>query len=149
MEEDNKISQGELKRPPQLTILCVLSFIAGGLSIIANIYIYGFYDQIIMLIKEGNIPQLFGEDIDFTFLADISQSYFLWLVLLNASSIIGVYLMWNLNSVGFHVYALSEIILLIVPEIYIPGRPFPFFDIMISLVFILLYFKNLKLVGRL
>lgn len=149
MEEENKISQGELKRPPQLTLLCILSFIAGGLSIIGNLYIYGFYDQLITLIKEGNIPQFFGEDVDYSFLAEISQTYFLWLVLLNVSSVFGVFLMWKFNPIGFHVYTLSEILILIVPEIYIPGRPFPFFDILITLVFVLLYFKNLKLIGRL
>lgn len=149
MEEENLINQGNIERPPQLTLLCILSFIAGGLSIIGNLYIYGFYDQIINLIKEGNIPQLFGEDMDFSFLADISQAYFLWLVLLNVSSVIGVFLIWKLNPIGFHVYTLSEILILIIPEIYIPGRPFPFFDILITLVFVLLYFKNLKLIGRL
>jgi len=149
LEEKNKISQEDIKRTPQLTLLCILSFIAGGLSIIGNMYIYGFYDQLLTLIKEGNIPQFFGEEMDYSFLADISQTYFIWLVLLNVSSVIGVFLMWKLNSVGFHVYALSEILILIVPEIYIPGRPFPFFDIMITLVFVLLYFKNLKLLGRL
>ncbi len=149
MEEENKISQEEIKRPPQLTLLCILSFIAGGLSIIGNLYIYGFYDELLTLIKEGNIPQFFGEDVDYSFLADISQPYFLWLVLLNASSVIGVFLMWKFNAIGFHVYTLSEILILIVPEIYIPGRPFPFFDILITLVFVLLYFKNLKLLGRL
>jgi len=148
IEEDNN-QNTELKRPPQLTLLCVLSFISGGISIIGYLYFFGLYDQIVEMAKEGNIPQFFGEEVDYSFLIEISRTYYLWSLLLYISSVIGVFLIWNLNGIGFHVYALSQVLLLIIPEIYITAKPFPFFDIMITILFILLYFKNLKLLGRL
>lgn len=143
-EETNKI----IKRPDQLTFLCVLSFVGGGASILSNFLIYSMFDQIKEYFKDGSTQKLFGTEIDMGFFLSINPNFFLWQLLLFSLSIIGVYLMWNLKQHGFHIYSVSQILLLIIPEIYIPSLPFPLFEILLTVVFILLYFKNLKIIGK-
>jgi hypothetical protein len=147
MFEENKIKP-DVQRPAQLTLLCILSFIAGGFSILGNLYFYAFQDQIIILVENGFFQQFLDGNTTLDFLKDVSSNFFLWQFIANATSVIGVFLMWKLNSQGFHIYAISQIILILIPEIYLPGLPFPILDILLSLVFVLLYFKNLRSIGK-
>ena len=55
--------------------------------------------------------------------------------------------MWNLKKIGFHFYTIAQILLIIVSRVYMPQLPFPLFEIMISLVFITFYARNLKLMS--
>ncbi len=147
MNDKNDIKEN-FQRPAQLTLLCILSFVAGGFSILGNLYFYAFQDQIVTLVESGFFQQFLDGSVTLDFLRDVSPNFFLLQLLANATSVFGVLLMWKLNSTGFHIYAISQIILILIPEVYLPGIPFPIMDILLSLVFILLYFKNLKSIGR-
>lgn len=135
-------------RPSQLSFLCILSFIGGAASLLSNLFIYSLFDQIKVYLEDGANQKLLGTEIDMSFLLDINPDFFLFQIVLFAFSVYGVYLMWNLNMTGFHIYSVSQILLLILPEIYVPSLPFPFLEIALTVVFILLYFKNLKEVGK-
>ncbi len=136
------------QRPSQLSLLCILSFIGGGLSILSNLVIYSVFDQIKIYFEDGELQNFFGTEIDMGFLLNINPNFFLLQIVLFSFSVYGVYLMWNIDFKGFHIYSVSQVLLLIVPEIFIPSLPFPFFEIAITVVFILLYFKNLKEVEK-
>lgn len=137
-----------IKRPRNLAFLCILSFIGGGFNLLSNFFFYAFNEQIIELINNGTFNALYGEDLDMSFFIGINRNYFLLQILLFTASIIGVYFMWQLKSLGFNIYVTVQILLLILSEIYISGQPFPLIPILLSLVFILLYFKNLRDLGR-
>ncbi len=136
------------QRPSQLSLLCILSFIGGGLSILSNLVIYSVFDQIKIYFEDGELQNFFGTEIDMGFLLNINPNFFLLQIVLFSFSVYGVYLMWNIDFKGFHIYSVSQVLLLIVPEIFIPSLPFPFFEIALTVVFILLYFKNLKEVEK-
>ncbi len=136
------------QRPSQLSLLCILSFIGGGLSILSNLIIYSVFDQIKIYFEDGELQNFFGTEIDMGFLLNINPNFFLLQIVLFSFSVYGVYLMWNIDFKGFHIYSVSQVLLLIVPEIFIPSLPFPFFEIALTVVFILLYFKNLKEVEK-
>jgi len=135
-------------RNNQLSVLCILSFVGGGLSIFSNLLIWSLFDQVKEYFNNGAMQQIFGEQIDLSFIVSLNPNFFLWQIILYSISVYGVILMWNTKAYGFHVYSISQIVLLIIPEIFIPNLPFPLFEILLSLVFILLYYKNLKEIGR-
>jgi len=145
-EEVNNNTQRE--RPKQLTLLCVLSFVGGGASVLSNLFLYSAFDQIKEYLQGGNTQKILGTEIDMGFIISINPDFFLWQIVLFSFSIYGVFLMWNFKMYGFHIYSVSQILLLIMPEIYVPSLPFPLLEISITVVFILLYFKNLRIVGQ-
>ncbi len=130
------------ERPELLTILCILTFIGSGISILVNGFLFLIYDQIRDVFEQQDSYLLFGSEIDLSFLANISSWFFLWMGLAQLISFSGALQMFQLKKRGFHLYAIAQITLLIIPKLFIPSLPFPFLEMMISAVFILLYYKN-------
>jgi len=96
---------------------------------------------------ENGMFDFLAEDMDtgaLETLLSINASYFIFQAFLFALTIYGAYSMWNLNKVGFHIYTIAQILLLILPQAFLPELPFPTFELIISLIFITLYSKNLK-----
>jgi len=128
------------KRPSLLTLLCVLSFIGAGLATVSNFFVYFNYAMIVEMIEQESIEAM---GFDLGFFGRIDRSYFLISALLQVISFNGVRLMWNLRKAGFHLYAVSQLLILIVSTIYIykPADMFPMFDLLLATIFILLYLR--------
>jgi len=140
-------------RPKLLNVLCILTFIGSGLSLLSNSIMFVSIDYIIENIDlvqdyyENGMFKNIAADMDaniFDILLNINPMFFLLQSVMFAFAIYGAYLMWNLRKVGLHVYAISQLLLLIIPQVFLPELPFPFFDLVIALVFITLYAKNLS-----
>lgn len=109
------------QRPSGLTIWCVLSFINAGWQILANIVTFMMYN----LMKEIGQSEEYLEmmekfapnvdDIESAMQAQFAVSRMSYLVqaLLYVGSFIGVLYMWRLQKKGFHIYAISQILILI------------------------------------
>lgn len=109
------------KRPDGLTVACVLSFINAGWQILANIVTFLMYN----LMKEIGQSEEYLEmmekfapnvdDIESAMQAQFAVSRMSYLVqaLLYVGSFIGVLYMWRLQKKGFHIYAISQILILI------------------------------------
>ena len=132
-------------RPELLTVLCILTFIGSGTSLLANGVLYLMFDQLKELIEQQSVFSLMGSDVDLSFLLDIKSGFFLSQLLIYALSLYGAVQMFQLRKIGFHLYAIAQIALLIIPKIFVPNLPFPFFELMVSAVFVYLYYKNLHL----
>ncbi len=146
--EDNNNQENQVtQRPELLKILCILTFIGSGLSLISNSIMFLTIDIIRNYYAAGSFDFL-AEDLDLStleILINANSSYFIFQAILFALSFYGAYLMWNLKKVGFHFYTIAQIVLLILPQVFIPSMPFPTFELLLSLIFITLYAKNLKL----
>jgi len=70
--------------------------------------------------------------------------FFAFSALIYAASITGAVYMWKLKKIGFHVYTISQILLVIAPMYFfkLPGPGL--MDILLAGAFILLYSMNLK-----
>ena len=132
-------NNGENKRPEMLSIICVLTFIGSGLAAFSNLVIYLSFDMLLETYESGglNIP---GADIIFAF----AKSFFIISFLLYSFSFIGAINMWRLKKLGFHLYAIAQILLLIVPTLYVKTDQFPLFGFLVTAAFILFYFRHLK-----
>ena len=136
----------ENTRPELLKILCILTFIGSGLSLVSNLIMFMTIDIVREYFEKGMFDFL-EENMDLSaleILVSINSIYFLLQALLFALAIYGAYIMWNLRKLGFHFYVIAQIILLILPQIFLPGLPFPTFELIISAIFVTLYAKNLQ-----
>lgn len=133
-------------RPELLKILCILTFIGSGLSLLSNSIMFLTIDIIREYYQSGAFD-LLTKDMDtdvLGLLLSANSMYFVFQAALFGITIYGAYLMWYLKRVGFHIYTIAQILLLILPQIFLPEIPFPTFELLISLVFITLYAKNIS-----
>lgn len=146
MEDNHQPPDNHQQRPPMLTLLCVFTFAGSGLSAFANLILYLFYDLIKQMFEAGqfNFTESGLEMKSLKMVMNVSPGFFLFQGILYLVSLMGAIMMWKLNRTGFHLYAIAQILLLIIYEFYIPGAPFPIIPLLLSIIFILLYYRNLK-----
>jgi len=143
MVDNNEIINTEgKKRPEALTIICILTFIGSGLAAFSNLVIHLSYDMLLETYESGglNLP---GAEIVFTF----SKSFYLFSFFLYSFSLYGAIMMWRLRKLGFHTYAIAQILLLILPTLFVKTDQFPLFGVLLTATFILFYFRHLKLMN--
>jgi hypothetical protein len=138
IEQHPEISQ---KRPVLLTVLCILTFIGSGLNLLSSVLITVFF----------NAFQVVAEDISKAFdlpamdmLLNAPPAYFLVSSLLYALSGAGSLEMWKLRKRGFHMYAISQVLLIMMPMYFFKLMAPSFADIIFSGIFVMLYSVNLK-----
>ena len=132
------------QRPTLLTVLCILTFIGSGMNLFSGLVIAGFYDVFVAVAQEFaekfKIP---GIDL----LLETKPLFFLVTAIFYAGSLAGAILMMRLKKIGFHVYTIFQILLILAPMYFMhlptPGIPELFF----SGLFVLLYSTNLKVMS--
>lgn len=147
MIDQNSIPNNEIaKRPDGLTILCVLSFIGSGMAFISNFMVFFIFPSIPEIMESDEFIQMpnLEPELLLEFLTSAGRSYFLIASLLYLVSIIGVYFMWKLRKTGIHFYAMAQIALLIIPLIFISAELSALPSLLITVLFILLYSRFLK-----
>ena len=90
--------------------------------------------------------KLLGAEDGLDILFNVSSYFFLVQTFLYAISLYGAYKMWHLQKLGFHIYAIAQILILITPEMFVDGLPFPFIQLLVTATFVFLYFQNLRLI---
>lgn len=130
------------KRPNLLTTLCILTFIGSGMNLFSSLVIAGFYDIFV------EIAQEFSQKFNIPGMEQILEArpiYFVVSAVFYAVSIAGAILMLQLKKIGFHVYTIAQILLVIAPMyfMHLPGPGVP--ELLFSGLFILLYSMNLKI----
>lgn len=136
-----------LKRPDGLSILCVLSFIGSGLALLSNLYMFLLYNSIPEVLQSEELITIPGLDTDvmLNLIQSTSRSFFLFSSVTYAVSLFGVYLMWHLQKRGIHYYAVAQILILIISLLFIGGNYPVLPNLMMSLLFILLYSRFYKI----
>lgn len=137
------------QRPDGLTVICILSFIGGGLSLISNFAIFALYTELISAIENGEVMQL--PNIDMGMVLDLIKSsgrlYYLIITIFYLGSLYGVYKMWYLQKSGIHYYAIAQILLLILPLLFIDSGMSVFPSLVITVLFIYLYSRYQKIMS--
>lgn len=143
--EMEQLKENQQYRPTLLTVLLVLTYIGSGLSFFANTFIYVLFDPLKAYFLKNPVLDWMGTKLDFSFFPNLQPAFFLLQGLLAAMALAGALYMWKLKKVGFHLYTLSQLILLIIPKLFIPDAPFPLQQLAISGLFVYLYYNHLKL----
>ncbi len=128
----------------QLHFLLVLSFINTGLSLLSEIFMAAmlpsmstFFDT-----QREMFPDEMAIMIDRTL--GIPQWYFLILALLDAASVVGLVMMWQLRKNGFHCYALSKLLLILMPLLFLDRMYISIGNIMIAMLMIGYYYVLMR-----
>ena len=134
-QEDYNIEQEKPKRPVMLAVLCILSFINAVYNGIANFVSFAFYDTFQNLFEQmcngegmfADMAEQMGDNWEVMAQASslafsIGRGYYFFETLLYVASFIGVMMMWRLQKKGFHVYTISQILMLIVSSIFVISK---------------------------
>ena len=126
-QQFNDFENPEPQRPSGLSVWCVLSFINAGWQFLGNIISFLAYNVMQELgqseeyyeLVEKYVPDT--EQFENTMQAQlaVSRVSYLLTALLFVASFYGVLQMWKLQKRGFHIYAISQILILIVTAIFV------------------------------
>lgn len=129
-------------RPMMLTVLCILTFIGSGLNLFSSVVISLFFEpfklaaaSISETLELPGIEAILGAD----------RLFFVVSAAVYALSIFGAYNMFRLKRIGFHLYTIAQILLIIVPMYFfhLPGPSIV--DLMLSGAFVIFYATHLKI----
>ena len=147
-------------RPTGMTIFLVLSFINACWNILRSIVMYISTPMMAKMVENGEFEDAmepfvaaFGEEMrqammeTTTLLTSINPNYYLFTLVLFIGSLIGVLKMFKWDKRGLHIYAISQILILINASVYVYPlqHPSPFtYDLLITVMFILMYYLYFK-----
>lgn len=129
---------GTAQRPTFLTVLCILSFIGAGISIIMLLLAAAA-----MGVIEAGVA---GAEAQGAVVESQTGGIWLWVgisVVLSIVSLVGVIKMWKLQKSGFMIYAGASVAGMIVSVIMSGFGP-AIFGILVSAAFIVMYQLNTK-----
>lgn len=159
------IEQSSIKRPTGMTILLVLSFINACLQIFSSLGMYITAPIMSELLANGQMEEsmkpfftLFSmnqDDINqmmdvMEMRLSINRVFYLITAALYVGSMVGVVKMFKLQRIGFHIYSISQLLILITAAAFVyskQGQNTFFNDFLTTILCILiyhLYFKRLE-----
>lgn len=127
------------KRPTSLSMLCILTFIGSGISLISSIFVVAAFHAIPLLIEQTKMPE--AEQM-LNIITAAGRPFFAYMGILYAASLAGAIMMWKLRKTGFHFYVSSQLLMLALPLIMIAGYQIPFTTILLTASFVLGYALN-------
>lgn len=148
------------KRPTGMTILLVLSLINACWNILTSLVMYVMTPKMAEMVQTGQIEEimapysaLISEEQQqlamdgMKMMAQIEPKYWLFLLILFIGSLVGVIRMFKGDKRGLHIYAISQILMLINSSVYFyPKQAQSGFvsELLLTMIFILLYYLYFK-----
>ena len=148
------------KRPTGMTVFLVLSFLNACWNILRSLVMYFSTPMMAKMVENGEFDDAmepfvaaFGEEMrqammeSMTLLTSINPRYYLFTLVLFIGSLVGVLRMFKWDKRGLHIYAISQILMLINASVYVYPlqHPSPFtYDLLITAMFILMYYLYFK-----
>lgn len=162
---ENPFDESRLKRPTFLVVLCILTFIGSGWSVLSNLFSLftaDFYNGNTQMEQYSNmVGNMEDQGVSSFFSSFMNSSMELWQVTilhakeiamislsLSVVSLIGAIVMFQLKRWGFYLYTASQVLMLFVLP-YFAGFTIVVISSMllsgiVTLLFIILYAVNLK-----
>jgi hypothetical protein len=143
MSEDQPDPSPE-ETAPRLTffrILCIASLLGSGMGLVSYLFCGIFYDSLGPAIDAT--PFKMQREV-MEVLLSAGRWFFITNAIFYGLSLFGAVQMWNLRKIGFHFYAIAQILLLIVPMLFIHGNSETLPQAMVSGIFIFAYASNLR-----
>jgi hypothetical protein len=138
------------KRPQLLSVVAILSFIGSGLSFISYLMMSLYYHYFLDIMNT-NVAEVYKQmgiepDMIIDFFKNAGRPFFILSMLAYAGSLFGVYKMWNLQKVGLHYYAISQLIVLLLPLVFVSPQLSVVPGLLLTITFVLLYNRSFKLI---
>lgn len=129
---------------PRLTffrILCITTFLGSGLGSFSYL-VFGVFNDGLRPAIEASPFQMQREVVEM--LLGVNRWFFIVQAVFYGLSLLGAIQMWNLRKIGFHMYAIAQILLLIVPMLFSLGSSGTLPQAMVAGIFIFAYASNLR-----
>lgn len=152
--------QNPIKRPVGMTILLVLSLLNAIYQSLSSVILYIFSPTMKEMLDNGMMEESlrqFAPTMDSTMFEAVMENfsvqlavnpvYYLIMFVLFIGSLTGVLLMFKLQRLGFHIYSISQLLMLIANVVYVVPNQVQntfFNEFLITLMFILIYHMYLK-----
>lgn len=152
-----------VRRPAGMTFLLILSLINAIYQIMGAIMMYFFAPAMRTMMDSGELEEsvkMLVPSMDNTMFdammdnmaaqLSVSPTYYLILALLFIGSLTGVIKMFKLQRIGFHIYSISQLLMLIAAVVYVYPHQVQhsfFSEFLTTILFILmyhLYFKRIE-----
>lgn len=154
----------QVKRPVGMTILLVLSLLNAIYQIVSSLFIFILMPAMKQMVETNQIEDLlesYMPMLDSSMVETVTENlsvqlsvspyYYLLLAVLYAGSLAGVLRMFRLERIGFHIYSISQMLILIAEVAFVytklPQNPF-FNEFLMTVMFILIYhlfFKRIEI----
>lgn len=109
----------EYKRPSMLVVLCILTFISSGMNCLSYLLMPYIIPYLPEYISQVSMPtDLYAMVEELTL---IPSWKFIFLALCCAGSVVGAALLLKLKTVGFHVYAISKLLNILIAYFMLAG----------------------------
>lgn len=143
MESQQQIQS--LKR--SLRVVLVLSIIGSGANGLSSLFLAATLPALQQLFSSGEValPQEMMHVYDV--LLSSPRLYYVCLALLSMASLAGVIMMWNLRKNGVHLYTLAQLLMLIVPVLFLGKSFVAIGDIMLTVLFVGFYVITFRRIG--
>jgi hypothetical protein len=77
-------------------------------------------------------------------MASIPQPFYAGMAVLGLLSVVGCVLMWNLRRSGYHCYAIAQLMMLVLPLLFLGKGFLGIGDVMFTALFLFIYYLQLK-----
>jgi hypothetical protein len=150
--EELKQTALQKKRPTLLTVLAVLSFIGSGISFFSYLMMSIYYNAFLEVFQSdlAETYKQIGVEIDtdtiINFFNAAGRPFFIFSTLAYFGSLYGVYKMWNLQKVGIHFYTISQLVVLLLPLLFVSSDLSAAPGLLFTLLFVLLYYRSFKMI---
>ncbi|MDQ3048181.1 MAG: hypothetical protein M3R27_11590 [Bacteroidota bacterium] len=152
MEQTNTGAEVTAKRPTFLTVLCILSFVAAGIAVIASII---GYMGMAVVEGMGGMEGLANADgvegmttmpgmEDAMAMMVHAKTLLIVGIVITAIALFGVIQMWKQKKMGFYIYTGAQVIGIIIPIAIAGMVAFSALGLFFSIAFIVMYGLNLK-----
>jgi len=157
MEQTNAVQEN--KRPTFLTVLCILTFVGVGISIVTSIIsMLTVSAASAMLDTATSMANATGTEMDnvtntavsaANSLAKNGMIYYILLIVLALVCLVGAVMMWKMKKTGFYIYVVGELAPVILPFIFFGGFGIlggfaMVLGLIFPIAFIIMYGLNLK-----
>ena len=133
-----------------LRVLLVISFVVSGLYLLSYLMMALMLPTMreMMPAMLAAMPESYQVSaLMMERLLALPRWYFTVTALLNATSVVGLVLMWKLRKNGFHCYTLSKLLLMAMPLLFLDRSYVSIGDMMMAILFIIYYFYLLRVLG--
>ena len=130
-----------------LNIVLVLSIIGSGLNFLSSLIWGVTLPTMQQMFNSGAITMPDSMTVAIEEFLNTPRSFFLWSALLYAVSLAGVILMWRLQKIGFHLYTLAQLFVLLITVLFLGKERLPLGDVMFTLLFVTYYYFALRRLG--
>jgi hypothetical protein len=146
MSDDNEIQNpdtqnvGEApRRDIFFRVMLVLSMVNAASNFITLILFGAFLPVFQEVYDSGKMPLPEMYDVALESLLETPRYYFFIVSLFWALSFYGALAMWKYRTTGFHCYTLAQLILLLLPIVFLGSSHVAIGDIMLTLLFVVYY----------